>query len=44
MLEILVALGIVFAILLIVLFFNPPEAWVKRMFNRTKKPKDDLRL
>lgn len=41
MIETLVGLGFLFAILLIVFLFNPPEAWIKRTFLGTKrKPKN----
>ncbi len=40
MIETLVALGFIFAILLIVFLFNPPEAWIKKAFGVGKKPSD----
>ena len=35
--ELLVGFGLLFVIAAMVLLLNPPEAWVKRAFNRDKK-------
>lgn len=35
--ELLVGFGILFIIAVMVLLLNPPEAWVKRAFQRKKK-------
>lgn len=38
MLEAAVGFGLLFAVFLIVIFFNPPEAFVKKMFKKDGKP------